>query len=143
MNMSAIEQEVLLTAAEECELWQVITGLRAKLGSGSDDELRGVAWPIVREFVARGWVRLSRRPVLAGEPIAQWTPIPPADVDAILADPESWAVSPALVERRTHDEVFIHLTPAGKNVVEHGALDEAYREFLGTNAPSSKPPAIQ
>ena len=111
MSLSRIQHQLLELAVEDYYgFWEIIWRVRNLLPNSTASQLSEIAATALRDLLSRGWVALYRQVLDTGER----TPIEPSEVEAVLADPRSWA------------EPTSDLTP-----IVFGATEEGERAYYG------------
>jgi hypothetical protein len=139
--LSAVEQEVLLSAVEGDDLFHIVWGVRTVTGiEATDEELRPQADALIRKLIGLGWVRLARAwqddvppdkretVTVAGRHVQLKTAyreesIPEEQFDEVLGDPQSWRLG------RPFDVVLV-TTNEGDEAVRRGVLADAYAKIF-------------
>ena len=87
--MKAIDaqKKILELATEDSYgIWEIIWGLRDLYAASSEAELRSIAEKVIREMLAKGWIRLLLRRGAMGEEIE----VRPDELDSALSNSNSW-----------------------------------------------------
>lgn len=111
------EQDVLLSAREDSQLWEVVASLRSSAGRGGDRDMILLARSIVAAFLDRGLVALR-----LGEGNA--TLMPQSDALRMIQQDDAWHLGSSTAS------TVISLTPEGRRLVSEGAIAEAERRFM-------------
>ena len=118
------EQQLLLCAHEECELWQVLSGIGEVMKPPIHyrDQLE-MARRVLLKYLSKGWVSIAD----ARDRSGRWNPKPISTASAreLVATDRNWATPTGL--RTPEDETrVVVLTAAGEKALEAGAAAEAF-----------------
>jgi hypothetical protein len=116
------EQQLLMCAHEDCELWQVRSGL-AEIIRADDAGVIERARELVRRYVDLGWIAVAREDIVDGVWIAR--PVEATEMDLVLADDTAWA-SPTGPRVPGERSIVVTLTDVGGKALEDGAAADAF-----------------
>lgn len=111
------EQDVLLSAREDSQLWEVVASLRSNAGDGAAQDMTLLARRIVADLIDKGLVALRR-----GE--GEAAPMPQGDALRVIQDDDAWRLGSSTAS------TVVSLTPEGRRLVSEGAVAQAERKFM-------------
>ncbi len=125
MKLTREEQEVLLSAHEVSDLWEVAAAL-ANLPGYADRQLaQSKAAEIVAELGARGWLAPYREKITGDRRSGSREKLPISELAGLLRDDLNWSVPR---DRPEHEFYQYGIAPTTEtdDLVEQGAVNDAW-----------------
>ena len=120
MTLPIEEQMLLLCAHEECELWQLMSGIGEVAILDTQTEQLELSRKLLLRYLDRGWVALAR----AHKEDGTWDPRSLATEEArvFISIDKNWAVD----ANPRGEEVVVVPTSEGEKALEAGAASAAF-----------------
>ena len=114
------EQMLLLCAHEECELWQLMSGIGEVATVETQKEQLELSRRLLLRYLNKGWVALAR----AHNEDRQWDPrsLATEEARAFISIDKNWAVD----GYARGEEVVVVPTSKGEKALEAGAASAAF-----------------